>query len=594
METEQIFNFHQMVSGVADYFRKEKNFEVKENCVHEGMTVHVYGFKKILDRYGTEEEYKIFVEVNVSEKIPFLLIGDNLGKYNEKLGVLTHFQIYFHPSKIYLAVPNYATNIPEIKKLCKWEGIGLLEVSKNKNNKINVIELEPALDRVELFKEVLSEQPQIKRLEDKKRREIIIDEVSKVADHLLIERAVKTLAVPPPSYQMNISRNLLNKMSTLGNEVIYKKEILTFCNEYITQRLDDYKIVVNYVKKLWEIHLPLLIKTTSSFDFYQEFESILKLDIAYRDHFLHQFQVFLLGTLIIDKIFHKFQNSYKKTFENIDKSSIFKSWLITSTFHDFAYPLERYTKWNDELFYKLLNIKKSPTEIGFEKITMEKNFLEYLDQIDNLLSCYNKSESNWICKKPHTTNEDLRRFLLNKIVYERNHGVLSSLALLKKSDSEQKPILEETLSSEIYPAAVAIAIHDQGIWQPFRGKKPSWRKKSPPWEEEFLKCNYLKHLDFSEQPLSFLLIFCDTAQEFGRPNFPNLQDTSAPKALFEDMSVDKDKVRIIISVETTKAFKEKETDLNETIDFLKCKGIEFVFRLEDKETGTGRDFPVTS
>jgi len=591
MAKEKMFDFHQMVSLVARYFREKKEFKVKEHCVHEGMTVHVYGSKEISKGPRREkEEDKVIVEVNVSKRIPPLLIGENLGKYNEKVGVLTHFQIYFHPSKIYLAVPYYATNIPEIEKLCRWEGIGLLKVSPSTKNKINVNELIPALDRVELFKEVLNERPKIKSLDDKKRRKIV-DEVGKVADHLLIERAVKTLAGPPPSYQMNLSRNLLHKMVSLTDEVIYKEDILTFCNEYITHRLDDYEIVVTWVKKLWKNHLSLT-QTASSFDFYEEFESILKLDREYRDHFLHQFQVFLLGTLILDGIFPKFQDSYKKPFVRLDKNSVFKSWLITSTFHDFAYPLERYTKWNDELFERLLNIKKSPTEIGFEKIITEKKFLEYLDQIDNLLSCYKTSGSNWCCKNPHTTNEDLRRFLLNKIVHERNHGVLSSLALLKKSESEQ--ISDETLSTEIYPAAVAIAIHDEGIWQPFRGKKPSWRSESCEWEKEFSKCNYLNHLDFSNQPLSFLLIFCDTAQEFGRPKFPYLKDASASKALFEDISIDKDKVRIIISVETKEAFKNKETELNETIDFLKCSGIEFVFRLEDREAGTGRDFPVTS
>ncbi len=591
MAKEQIFDFHKMVSSVARYFREKKKFKVKEHYVYQGMTVHVYGSKEIhKGRRREKEEHKVIVEVNVSKRIPPLLIGENLGKYNEKVGVLTHFQIYFHPSKIYLAVPYYATNIPEIEELCKWEGIGLLKVSLSTNNKINVNELIPALDRVELFKGVLKEQPQIRSLDYQKQRKII-DEVTKVADHLLIERAVKTLAVPPPSYQMNLSRNLLHKMASLTDEVIYKEDILNFCNEYITQRLDDYEIVLRWVKILWKKHLSLT-QTASSFDFYEEFESILKLDREYRDHFLHQFQVFLLGTIIIDGIYHKFQNSYKKPFVHLDKNSVFKSWLITSTFHDFAYPLERYTKWNDELFERLLNIKKSPTEIGFEKITTEKKFLEYLDQIDNLLSCYKTSESNWCCRKPHTTNEDLRRFLLNKIVHERNHGVLSSLALLKKSESEQ--ISDETLSTEIYPAAVAIAIHDEGIWQPFRGKRPSWRERSCEWEEEFSKCNYLNHLDFSNQPLSFLLIFCDTAQEFGRPKFPYLKDASAPKSLFEDMSVDKDKVRIIISVETTKAFQKKEKELNETIDFLKCSGIEFVFRLEDNEAETGRNFPVTS
>lgn len=590
MTVEQKFDFHKMVLWVGQYFR-EKKFEVKEHCFYQGMKVHVYGSKEISKgRRKEKEKHKVIVEVNASKRIPPLLIGENLGKYNEKVGLLTHFQIYFHPSKIYLAIPYYATNITEIKELCRWEGIGLLKVSPITNNKLKVKELLPALGRVELFEEVLNEKPKIRSLDDKKRRGII-DEVKKVADHLLIERAVKTLVAPPPSYQMNLSRNLLHKMASLTDVVIYKEDILTFCNEYLTHRLDDYEIVVTWVKKLWNNHLDLP-GITSSFDFYEDFENILKLDREYRDHFLHQFQVFLLGTIILDGIFHEFQESYRKPFAKLGKKSVFKSWLIASTFHDFAYPLERYVKWNDELFDRLLNIKKSPTIIGFEKITTEKNFLEYLDQIDNLLSCYKTSGNNWCCKKPHTTNEDLRRFLLDKIVFERNHGVLSSLALLKKSESEN--ILDEILSTEIYPAAVAIAIHDEGIWQPFRGKKPSWRDESCEWEKEFSKSNYMKHLDFSNQPLSFLLIFCDTAQEFGRPKFSDSEDGSVPKPLFEDISVDGKEIRIIISVADTKAFTKKETELNATIDFLKCSNLQFVFRLENRGDGTGRDFPVTS
>lgn len=587
MTEEKLFDFHKMVSMVAQYFQK-KGFKVKEHCTHQGMKVYIYASKeekKSVGSRGKKYKVEVIAEVNVSKEIPLLLIGENLGKYDEKIGVLTHFQTYFHPSKIYLAVPYYATNIYKIKKLCAWEGIGLLQVNKNKKVK----ELLRASDRVELFKEVVDEEIGI--LDDGKRKKII-NRVGKIADHLLVHRMVTTLAQPPPSYQMNLSRNLLEKMNNLSDEVIYKKDILNFCNFYLTQRVDDYDIVVKWVKKLWKNHL-LLPKIASSFDFYQEFENILKLDREYRDHFLHQFQVFLLGVIILDGIFNKFQELYKKPFKEIKKNCVFKSWLIASTFHDFAYPLERYLKWNDTLFERLLNTKRSPTVIGFEKLTIEKNFLEYLDQIDSLLSCYKTSENNWCCKKPHTTNEDLRRFLLNKIVVDRNHGVLSSLALLKKSQGEK--IIDQTfLSTEIYPAAVAIAIHDEGIWQPFRGKKPSWRTKRLPWEEEFSKINYLNHLDFSSQPLSFLLIFCDTAQEFGRPKFPYSKEEFTQKPQFEDINIDKNKICITISVVSTEAYGKKEKELNETIDFLKCSCLEFVYRLENKKNGTGRNFSVTN
>ncbi len=109
-----------------------------------------------------------------------------------------------------------------------------------------------------------------------------------------------------------------------------------------------------------------------------------------------------------------------------------------------------------------------------------------------------------------------------------------------------------------------------------------------------MKLNYLNHLDFSIHPLSFLLIYCDTAQEFGRPKFPELKDVSSPTAQFEDLIIEKNKIQIIISVATTKEYTKKETELNGTTDFLKSSDIEFIFRLMDKEKKTGKDFPVTS
>lgn len=586
MAPEEIFDFNEMMSLVGQYFR-DKGYEVKENSTYREMKVHVCACKK--GKRETEVIAEVIAEVSISKEISPLLIGENLGKdlpeVDEKVGVLTYFQIYFHPTKIYLAVPYYATNLDEIKKLCEWEGIGLLQVTWDKK----IMPLLESSDRVKLFKEVVNEQ--IGGTLDIGKREEIINTVGMLADHLLIHRAVITLATSPPSYQMNINRNLLEKMKTLSKEVIYREDINDFCKSYLTQRVDDYNIVLKWVKDLWKKYIKIP-EITSSFDFYGDFENILKLDKEYRDHFLHQFQVFLLGTLILDGIYNKFQEYYKKPFENLSEKSVFKSWLMVSTFHDFAYPLERYAKWNDELFKRLLNINNSLTVIGFEKIITERKFIEYLDQMDNLLNCYKTDGDNWCCGKPHTINENLRRFLLDKIVFERNHGVLSSLALLKKSESEK--ISKETLSTEIYPAALAIAIHDQGIWQPLRGKQPSWRKETCEWEEEFLKCNYLKHLDFSKQPLSFLLIFCDTAQEFGRPNFPYSDNESGQKPQFEDMIVNKDKIQVIVSVPDSKAFSRKQTELQAVTDFLKCSGIHFIFTLHNKEDNISKDFPVTN
>jgi len=70
----------------------------------------------------------------------------------------------------------------------------------------------------------------------------------------------------------------------------------------------------------------------------------------------------------------------------------------------------------------------------------------------------------------------------------------------------------------VIPSATAIALHDDNVW----GRLNDDEK----WKLSRGDCP-LPSLEFERDPLSFLLIFCDCAQEWGRPY---LEKTKKSKA----------------------------------------------------------------
>ena len=63
------------------------------------------------------------------------------------------------------------------------------------------------------------------------------------------------------------------------------------------------------------------------------------LGAGHRDHYLHQFQVFLMGSCILDKLLDLNHPDI------ISNTKIDVQWLIASSFHDMAYPLQLYEDW---------------------------------------------------------------------------------------------------------------------------------------------------------------------------------------------------------------------------------------------------------
>lgn len=281
----------------------------------------------------------------------------------------------------------------------------------------------------------------------------------------------------------------------------------------------------------------------------------------YRDHYLHQFQVFLLGISILDSFYKEFEKKY-------DKPEII--WLIVSSFHDITYPVQLYDKWTDQFFTEIFKTNNSFGTLDLKSRFIDENFLSCLNYIIDKLDKIIK-----INVKPIKTRNDLIKYFFEKITKEKNHGILSGISLLKIGHNH-KLCNKENLLKYFESSAASIAIHD--IWRiDTRPKVDNIRN--------ILREDYLDSLNFDDDPITFLLIFCDAVQEWGRP----LSDKK-DRFYLERFKINKESstknVEIILRAYNhteDNAIKEKQEELNDLKCFLTSSKIKFKIILQDKE-----------
>jgi hypothetical protein len=326
-----------------------------------------------------------------------------------------------------------------------------------------------------------------------------------------IDDAIEGIAgIPPDQFGTRyIDRKVMDKVLDLKN-ISYRAELSKLMNEHLTEKANEYEFTSEIFSSLWDdlIGLPYS-------HFLEKFEPSLlyvfadsrKGDKIYRDHYLHQFQVFLLGISIIDCFPNRFRiDKYKKP-ELI--------WLITSSFHDIAYPVQLYDEWCKKFFTEVFKIPKSPASLELKTNFVDHSFL-------SCMSCIIKEFYRVHLNGDNVSNieeNEIVQFFYKQITEIKNHGILSSISLLKmispinEVNKNEKKIKEKLGISLIeawqyifVPSVLAITLHDYKIWGGLIKEKTT--DKSP---------KLLTTLKFENDPISFLLIFCDNVQEWGRP-----------------------------------------------------------------------------
>jgi len=324
-----------------------------------------------------------------------------------------------------------------------------------------------------------------------------------------IDDAVESIAgISPEQFgERYIDKKVMDKVLDLKN-ISYNKELGKVVTEHLTEKANEYEFTNEVFSELWKNQIGLPYS-----DFLKNFEPGLQYIFAdtrekgriYRDHYLHQFQVFLLGVSIIDNLYEIFEKKYKNPE---------LSWLIASSFHDIAYPVQLYDDWCEKFFKDVFTIDKSPGTLELKSNFVDHSFLSCMGYIiDSLHRSHldKKPKPKWFCEK-----NDLVQFFYNEITTRKNHGIMSSISLLKmiQTSKNKKKIkikfkkeFQGVLQEIFMPGVLAITLHENEIWS---GLKEGRNEDKLP---VVLPC-----LKFENDPLSFLLIFCDSVQEWGRPS----------------------------------------------------------------------------
>ncbi|MBW2152007.1 MAG: hypothetical protein JRH18_10100 [Deltaproteobacteria bacterium] len=467
------------------------------------------------------------------------------------------FQYYFPRAKVYWAYPDYLNMDDEFvkfKELCQTYKIGLFRVGEKKVEEDLSTSSVPLIDAVfEKFE--LAIIPIQKSVEKGcKKRELLRNVKQNLYMELdrHIERTNDYLIYyPEPEYKRreiigrfegrNISLTLIDKLLGIEN-LKYSKQLHDLGANYRRRIEEDYDIALDLIKDLWNITGMKYPK------FQKDFELVLLLDPHYRDHFLHQLHVFLLGCFIIDKLYKDkailaFDREYGNPIEDI--------WLFAATYHDYNYNIQNYNKWIQTFFKKTLFLDENPSQLRLDECYVKE---DYMFKTKDLCDSFGLD-----------VDKTILLFFYDKIINQKNHGLLAALSLLKLFDqaSTSKTGLKK---KALLQAARAIALHDEDIWTHFSGAS----------ENKFSQKKVLENLKFSDDPVAFLLIFCDTIQEWGRVG----RDYEETRARLDDVGVEDDLIWVNISVRDEKAFNKKKDEIDRVKKFLLDK--RFKIRLSSR------------
>jgi hypothetical protein len=487
-----------MLNIISRYFEAQGCRCYKDYFMREGE--RKYNF----DLFCESDSGPVIVEVKVFDFLPSSVVYALIGRMRTSS---------FDRLKLYLAVPSRTRMLREAELAMQQNGIGLIVVDSDKLD--FRIEAKPFITQASVaLNEILKSFIEavnsglIQSAPIGLNPATIVNAINTSAPYSAKMYSSLRQATLNP-YKLRISRELVDKLENIKH-LSYASLLTDFKRDYekVSDPIKESKLILETLQKLWEGKYGKN-EAAKLFDSFNKIEPVLKAIPRYRDHFVHPFQVFLMGSLVIDANYSLFHRLHEQKFDKCKKDSLDFAWLVCSTFHDIGYPVQLYEVFSKKFFSDFLQATDSPVLIQTEKLLFSEGNLNYIDNLAGLYNHYKSAKRQWVYNSTYSMDPELRR-IRNSIISEaqqRNHGIISSLSLIRKILAEDfvKNDLENYLSgrfsTDIFPAALAMAFHDEHMLS----------KLGTP-------------LVFEEMPLSFLLVYCDLIQESGRSEEAEIVD----------------------------------------------------------------------
>ena len=290
-----------------------------------------------------------------------------------------------------------------------------------------------------------------------------------------------------------------NIESSMNEKVFESIEHLFFIfkrNAYLGEEQILTRVML-FIQELFD-HLGLseyYSRTNAKLNEFRDHEKfMLYNDEKYRDHFMHQFHVFIVGYIIMnfiglkkitDILNRKLDNTVNSKKIKLKPDNLLRIWTLASFFHDVTYVLEKYENKIQNFLTKQLNMK-IPVNIKWGQLLTDIKDKKY-SHIDNLEQIGFLFESP---NGPHLTNQNiLFKNAIKALQETQDHGVMSALMLVELF----LPVFDDRISSggleeddikklnsepvEIYLAALAILIHNPNIFNTLIEKEADMPRK---------------------------------------------------------------------------------------------------------------------
>lgn len=275
---------------------------------------------------------------------------------------------------------------------------------------------------------------------------------------------------------------ILLDLARQTHNIKLRNELITFADEYQKQNFaknnDPLRAEYEFIFGFLSVMLARVVTTkqVKRLDILQRVEKA-RIQFGsefgnYRDHFIHSFQVFLTGLVVLDSQFQKFKEwVHKDVFKHLEET-----WILIALYHDVMRYLEE-TEWLGE---------QEGVEIGAW-------FLKWQDIIQIIVDNYEKvGQDRGI---PNVAQKSIELKEILKTHYTgNNHGVLAALDLI----NSVSPLAVTDIPLHVAHAAFCMAVHDKGVWGD-------------------LEAHGIMPLQVEQNPLAYLLVCCDSVQEWGRP-----------------------------------------------------------------------------
>lgn len=563
------YSREQIIGKVKEYFRN-KGFHTEEYSVmwRDEIRLPLYCKKRWTDQNGEE---------NIEEVVVDIIAESTISKDQYLPPITEHgvtipdacpprfFQYYLPRAKVYWAYGSHVSKdegYEHFVKACVKHGIGLIEVSRTR---VDIIQDADTL--VEGFQKRVEEVTvDVKSLQDRSKRKVeesrntllkqsdFVNRMRLLADMFCEEYIHRLIYYGDPvfrrqeivgRYAQKVSLLLIDELPELRN-LQYKDILINMANGYRKETREDYKIALDIIQSLWKSRLDMEYP-----DVQKNFEAVLQLNPKYRDHFLHEFQVFLLGAAIID---HLYQTKPVRSFEKLSGSTLEDAWLAASTYHDFNYAIQNCEEWMKDFFTQFLNIEDCrPVSLNLEGVVVRDDFLSKLKGICDAIN--------------YELDDCMVRFIFEKAVEERNHAAIATLTFLNRFESNNR-----LTKPAINQAALAILLHEESNWSSFSGRHDCTR----PWEVALAGKSIMDNLTFDLLPLAFLLAYCDVAQEWGRVG--RNYETAKPELV--DITINNKRILVGVQVEDQVSFTDKRKEIRKLQQFLKDD--RFILRIQSR------------